>query len=88
MFYRVENGRLVKAPEKGLKLFIANPTEEQYKIAGYVSEESIVSDEMPEPKDGYSVEEYYEQIDGVIYRRYQEVEMPDDTVVESDEISS
>ena len=48
MFYKVENEMLVKAPEKSLKLFIANPTEEQYRFFGYTDE--IIEDERPEEK--------------------------------------
>lgn len=73
MFYRVENGALVKAPEKNIKLFIANPTEEQYRFLGYTDE--IIEDESPETSEGSDVmyEAYYEQIDGVIYKHYREV---------------
>ena len=34
MFYKVENEVLIPAPEKGIKVFIANPTAEQYKQLG------------------------------------------------------
>jgi hypothetical protein len=77
MFYKVENGRLVEAPKKSLKVFIANPTDEQYKFFGYTNE--IVEDEMPEEKEGFYIEEYYEQIDGVIYKRYRAMEIPEIT---------
>lgn len=73
MFYKVENGQLIKAPEKSLKVFIANPTEEQYKFFGYTNE--IVEDEMPEEQEGKYIQEYYEQIDGVIYKHYNVVEI-------------
>lgn len=72
MFYKVENNQLVKAPEKSLKLFIANPTDEQYKFFGYT--DKIIEDEMPEVEEGKFVEEYFEQIDGVIYKHYRIVE--------------
>ena len=68
MFYKVENGQLIQAPEKSLKIFIANPTEEQYKLFGYTNE--IIEDEMPEEQEGKYIEECYEQIDGVIYKHY------------------
>ena len=71
-FYKVENRQLVKAPEKSLKIFIANPTEEQYKFFGYTNE--IVEDERPEEQENKFIEEYYEQIDGVIYKRYRYIE--------------
>ena len=57
-FYKVENGSLIKAPEKSLKVFIANPTEEQYKFFGYTDQ--IVEDERPEEQEGKYIEEYYE----------------------------
>jgi len=72
-FYKVENEQLIKAPEKSLKLFIANPTDEQYRLFGYTNE--IVEDERPEEQEGKYVEEYYEQKDGVIYKRYRYSDM-------------
>ena len=80
MFYKVENGMLVKAPEKSLKLFIANPTEEQYRFFGYTNE--IVEDEQLEEKEGKYIEEYYEQIDGVIYKHYRVVDIPEEIITE------
>ena len=68
MFYKVENGQLIKAPEKSLKVFIANPTEEQYKFFGYTNE--IVEDELPEEQENKIIVESYEQIDGIIYKHY------------------
>lgn len=76
MFYKVENGRLVKAPEKSLKVFIANPTEEQYKFFGYTNE--IVEDEALEEVEGKYIEEYYEQKDNVIYKHYKYVDIPEE----------
>ena len=67
-FYKVENGQLIKAPEKSLKIFIANPTEEQYKFFGYTNE--IVEDEPPIIEENQFIEEYYEQIDNIIYKHY------------------
>ena len=67
-FYKVENGQLIKAPKKSLKIFIANPTEEQYKFFGYT--DKIIEDEPPIIEENQFVEEYYEQIDGVIYKHY------------------
>ena len=75
MFYKVENGQLIKAPEKSLKIFIANPTEEQYKLFGYTNK--IIEDESPEEQEGKYIEEYYEQKDGVIYKHYNVVDMPE-----------
>lgn len=75
MFYKVENGQLVKAPEKSLKIFIANPTEEQYKFFGYTDQ--IVEDERPEEQEGKYIEEYYEQIDGVIYKHFKLIDIPE-----------
>lgn len=75
MFYKVENEQLIKAPEKSLKIFIANPTEEQYRLFGYTNE--IVEDEMPEEQEGKCIEGYYEQIDGVIYKHYRVVDVPE-----------
>ena len=81
MFYKVENGRLVKAPEKSLKIFIANPTDEQYKFFGYTDE--IIEDEMPEEVEGQYIEEYYEQNNGIIYKHYKCVPiMLDEFIVE------
>ena len=76
MFYKVENGQLIKAPEKSLKIFIANPTEEQYRFFGYT--DKIVEDEMPEEQEGKFIEEYYEQIDGVIYKHYRVLDIPEE----------
>lgn len=75
MFYKVENEQLIKAPEKSLKIFIANPTEEQYRLFGYTNE--IVEDEMPEEQEGKCIVGYYEQIDGVIYKHYRVVDVPE-----------
>lgn len=75
MFYKVENGQLIKAPEKSLKVFIANPTDEQYRLFGYTDE--IVEDTMPEEQEGKIIEEYYEQKDGVIYKHYRIVDVPE-----------
>ena len=76
MFYKVENGQLIKAPEKSLKIFIANPTEEQYKFFGYT--DKIVEDERPQEQEGKFIEEYFEQVDGVIYKRYSYINVPDE----------
>lgn len=73
MFYKVENEQLIKAPEKSLKVFIANPTDEQYRLFGYTDE--IIEDTMPEEQEGKIVQEYYEQIDGVIYKHYRIVDI-------------
>jgi hypothetical protein len=35
MFYKVENSQLIEAPKNGIKVFIANPTPEQYALVGY-----------------------------------------------------
>ena len=74
MFYRVENENLVQAPEKNIKLFIANPTDEQYRFLGYTDE--IIEDKIPENLEDSDIlyEVYYEQIDGVIYKRYRKTE--------------
>ena len=78
MFYKVENEQLIKAPEKSLKIFIANPTEEQYRFFGYTNE--IVEDERPEEQEGKYIEEYFEQKDGVIYKHYRLVDNPEEIV--------
>lgn len=81
MFYKVENERLIEAPKKSLKVFIANPTEEQYKFFGYTNE--IIEDEPLEEVEGKYIEEYYEQIDGVIYKHFRYVNIPEfDEVIE------
>ena len=76
MFYKVENEQLISAPEKSLKIFIANPTEEQYKFFGYT--DKVVEDEIPkdEPK-GKTIEAYYEQKNGVIYKHYRFLDIPE-----------
>lgn len=76
MFYKVENEQLISAPEKGIKVFIANPTPEQYALVGYT--DKIVEDERPEEIEGKIVDYYYEQIDGVIYRRFRYVDVPEE----------
>ena len=75
MFYKVENGSLIKAPEKSLKVFIANPTEEQYRFFGYT--DKIIEDERPAEEEGKYIEEYFEQKDGVIYKRYRHIDLPE-----------
>lgn len=76
MFYKVENEVLIPAPEKGIKVFIANPTAEQYKLVGYT--DKIVEDEMPEEVEGKFIESYYEQADGTIYKRYRYIDVPEE----------
>ena len=76
MFYKVENEVLIPAPEKGIKVFIANPTPEQYALVGYT--DKIVEDEMPEEIEGKFIESYYEQVNGVIYKKYRLVDIPDE----------
>ena len=73
-FYKVENGKLIKAPKNGLKVFIGNPTEEHYKFFGYSND--IVEDEIPTVNDNQYVEEYYEQVDGIIHKRYKVMDVP------------
>lgn len=81
-FYKVENGQLIKAPEKSLKVFIANPTDEQYKFFGYTDQ--IVEDEMPTEEEGKYIEEYFEQKDGVIYKHYRLVDVPEEITPENE----
>ena len=80
MFYKVENEQLIKAPEKSLKIFIANPTDEQYKFFGYT--DKIIEDGMPEVEEGKFIEEYFEQIDGVIYKHYRVVDVLEEIFVD------
>ena len=80
MFYKVENGSLIKAPEKSLKVFVANPTDEQYRFFGYT--DVIIEDEKPEEQEGKYIEEYFEQKDGVIYKHYNVVDMPEEITEE------
>lgn len=75
MFYKVENGKLVKAPEKSLKVFIANPTDEQYRFFGYT--DTVIEDEMPEITENQYIEEYYEQKDNVIHKYYKYMDIPE-----------
>ena len=79
MFYKVENENLIPAPEKGLKLFIANPTPEQYALVGYT--DKVIEDEMPEEVEGKMIESYYEQTDGIIYHRFRLVDVPEEEEV-------
>lgn len=74
MFYKVENGVLIPAPKNGLKLFIANPTPEQYALVGYT--DKIVEETMPEEVEGKVIESYYEQVDGVIHKKYKYIDIP------------
>jgi len=74
MFYKVENEMLIRAPEKSLKIFIANPTDEQYKYFGYTDQ--IIEDEKPNEEEGKFIEEYYEQTDGVIYKHFRLIDIP------------
>ena len=78
MFYKVENGRLIEAPKKSLKVFIANPTDEQYKFFGYTNE--IIEDEMPEITENQYIEEYYEQKDGVIFKHYNIINIEEEII--------
>ena len=80
MFYKVENGQLIKAPEKSLKMFIANPTEEQYRFFGYT--DRIIEDERPQEQGGKFIEEYFEQSEGVIYKRFRLADMPESIEME------
>ena len=80
MFYKVENGVLVEAPKKSLKIFIANPTEEQYRLFGYTNK--IIEDYRPEITEKQHLEEYYEQKDGVIYKHYNVVDIPEEAYPE------
>lgn len=79
-YFKVENEQLIKAPEKSLKIFIANPTDEQYKFFGYTNE--IAEDERPEEQEGKYIEEYYEQKDGVIYKHYRMFDLSEDIAAE------
>jgi hypothetical protein len=76
MFYKVENEVLIPAPEKGIKVFIANPTAEQYALVGYT--DKIVEDDVLPEVEGKIIESYYEQSDGVIYKRYRYYEVPEE----------
>lgn len=78
MFFKVENEQLIPAPQKGLKLFIANPTPEQYALVGYT--DKIVEDDVLPEVEGKIIECYYEQTDGIIYKRYRYLE----TAIEDD----
>ena len=73
MFYKVENEVLILAPEKGIKVFIANPTAEQYKLVGYT--DKIVEDPKPNEIEGKIIEEYFEQVDGTIYKHYRHIDL-------------
>ena len=74
MFYKVENGQLIKAPKKSLKIFIANPTEEQYRFFGYT--DNVVEEEIPKEEEGKYIEEYYVQEDDVIKKKHRLIDIP------------
>lgn len=76
MFYKVENERLIPAPEKGIKVFIANPTPEQYALVGYT--DKIVEDVVLPEIEGKIIESYYEQSDGIIHKRFRYVDVPEE----------
>ena len=78
MFYKVENEQLIKAPEKSLKIFIANPTDEQYRFFGYT--DKITEDEIPEVEKEKIIEEYYVQEDDVIRKKYRVIDIPEPQV--------
>ena len=80
MFYKVENEQLISAPEKGIKIFIANPTPEQYALVGYT--DKVIEDEIPDEIEGKMIESYYEQTDGIIYHRFRLVD-----VLEEEEVT-
>ena len=84
MFFKVENEQLIPAPEKGLKIFIANPTPEQYQLVGYT--DKLIEDEILPEVEGKLIECYYEQSDGVIHQRYRYVDVPEE-VPEEEEIN-
>ena len=74
MFYKVENEQLIKAPEKSLKIFIANPTDEQYRFFGYT--DNVVEEEIPKEEEGKFVEEYYVHSGDVIKKKYRLIDIP------------
>lgn len=76
MFYKVENEQLIPAPEKGIKVFIANPTPEQYALVGYT--DKIVEDVVLPEIEGKIIESYYEQSDGIIHKRFRYVDVPEE----------
>jgi hypothetical protein len=76
MFFKVENEQLIPAPEKGLRIFIANPTPEQYQLVGYT--DKVIEDEILPEVEGKLIECYYEQSDGVIYKKYRYFDIPED----------
>jgi len=73
MFYKVENEELIKAPEKSLKIFIANPTDEQYRFFGYT--DHIIEEERPAEQEGNFIEEYYVQENDVIRKKYRLIDI-------------
>ena len=79
MFYKVENEQLISAPEKGIKVFIANPTPEQKALVGYT--DKVIEDEMPEEIEDKIIESYYEQSDGVIHKRFRHADVPEEEEV-------
>lgn len=78
MFYKVENQKLIKAPKKSLKIFIANPTEEQYRFFGYT--DNVVEEEIPKEEEGKYIEEYYVQEGDVIKKKHRLIDIPKEPV--------
>lgn len=74
MFFKVENEQLIKAPEKSLKIFIANPTDEQYRFFGYT--DNVVEEEIPKEEEGKYIEEYYVQEGDVIKKKHRLIDIP------------
>ena len=78
MFFKVENQKLIKAPEKSLKIFIANPTDEQYRFFGYT--DNVVEEEIPKEEEGKIIEEYYVQEGDVIKKKYRLIDIPKESL--------
>ena len=66
--YKLENGRLIQYNGESIKLYIANPTEEQLRFVGY---KEMVEDEVPSyDEETQYVEEIYTETETEIYKSY------------------
>ena len=66
--YKLENGQPVQYNGESIKLYIANPTEEQLKFVGY---KEMIEDEVPEyNEETQYIEEVYTETEAEIRKSY------------------
>ena len=66
--YKLENGQPVQYNGESIKLYIANPTEEQLMFVGY---KKLIESEIPEyDEETQTLEVVYEEIKDSIIKRY------------------